>query len=144
MKNAPPTHRDSKIDVSVARGRSPITADVTMDSATESEEEGPPIAPEHASHPAANTEHAEIRPQSENASRGASTAPGVAQSRSVTKLPPSDSESSPARPTKKAKASTSSDEDSEEERKRLVAQIRSGAAPARGARQPLRRGGKRF
>lgn len=57
----------------------------------------------------------------------------------------SDSDSSPVRPKKKAKASSgaSSGDDSEEERKKRVASLKSGA-PKRGARQPLKRGGKRF
>ena len=62
---------------------------------------------------------------------------------------PSDSDSSPARPAKKPKkqvTSSSDDSDSEDERRRRVAQLKSGAAGgvARGTRQPIRRGGKRF
>ena len=148
MKNAAPTHRDS-IAAPAPRGGNPITA-VAMDSSTESEEEGPLIAPAkpgtHEFHPTANSEHAESLSQSANVSKGTSPAPSGAQSRSVSNLTPSsDADSSPVRPAKKAKPSTSSSsEDSEEERKKLVDKIRSGAAPKRGARQPLRRGGKRF
>ncbi|KAF8896262.1 hypothetical protein BD779DRAFT_572865 [Infundibulicybe gibba] len=51
----------------------------------------------------------------------------------------------PAKKAKKTPAS-SSDEDSEEERKRRVAQLKAGtgAGVQRGARQPIKRGGKRF
>ncbi|KAJ7650367.1 hypothetical protein FB45DRAFT_819589 [Roridomyces roridus] len=57
-----------------------------------------------------------------------------------------DSDSSPIRPVKKAKApAPSSDEDSEAERKRHLAKVTSGAGGAkRGAKQPIKRGGKRF
>ena len=53
----------------------------------------------------------------------------------------SDSESSPQRPVKKAKATTvmSSDEDSGESKKPKV-----GTTKTRGTRQPIKRGAKRF
>ncbi|KAJ6513315.1 hypothetical protein C8R45DRAFT_963218 [Mycena sanguinolenta] len=64
------------------------------------------------------------------------------------KPPSSDSDSSPVRPpVKKAKPpASSSDEDSEAERKRRLAKATKGAggAAARGTRQPIKRGGKRF
>ncbi|EPQ54257.1 hypothetical protein GLOTRDRAFT_122033 [Gloeophyllum trabeum ATCC 11539] len=63
----------------------------------------------------------------------------------------SDAESSPHRPKKKAKAkavvqeSSSDAENSEEERRKRLSKIVSGEASRRGgARQPLKRGGKRF
>lgn len=56
------------------------------------------------------------------------------------------SSSSPARPSKKSKRSRipseSEDSDSETERKRRLAQIKSGSS--RGPKQPIKRGGKRF
>ena len=63
--------------------------------------------------------------------------------------PASDSDSSPRRPVKKHKGpeSSSADEDSEEERRKHLAQLRSGNGPTavkRGVRQPIKRGGKRF
>ena len=64
------------------------------------------------------------------------------------KVVESDSESSPARPSKKPKlpASSTDDDDSEAERKRRVALLKggSGAAAKRGTKQPVKRGGKRF
>ena len=59
--------------------------------------------------------------------------------------PASESESSPRRPVKKAKASAveSSDEDSGESKKN-VTQARVGTAKTRGTRQPIKRGAKRF
>ncbi|KAK7033081.1 hypothetical protein R3P38DRAFT_2920583 [Favolaschia claudopus] len=61
------------------------------------------------------------------------------------KLPSSDSDSSPHRPVKKVKPPLSSDEDSEAERKKRLAKATSGAGgAARGTRQPIKRGGKRF
>lgn len=61
-------------------------------------------------------------------------------------LSDTDMSSSPVRPTKKAKkardSSSSSDEDSEAERKRRIAQLKSSSS--RGAKQPLKRGGRRF
>ncbi|KAF7796621.1 hypothetical protein EIP86_007803 [Pleurotus ostreatoroseus] len=54
--------------------------------------------------------------------------------------------SSPARPAKKAKraqvSSSSDDEDSEAERKRHLSQLKGSST--RGAKQPLKRGGRRF
>ncbi|KAK7690802.1 hypothetical protein QCA50_005902 [Cerrena zonata] len=56
------------------------------------------------------------------------------------------SSSSPVRPSKKSKRSRmpseSEDSDSEAERKRRLAQIKSGSS--RGPKQPIKRGGKRF
>jgi hypothetical protein len=55
-----------------------------------------------------------------------------------------DSDSSPVRPAKKAKqASPLSDEDSETERRRHVAKMVASSKRG-GARQPIKRGGKRF
>lgn len=86
-------------------------------------------------------QRSDVRMRSPTPSRVA----GGARSRSIAKAPPSDTDSSPVRPVKKSKPrAPSSDEDSEEERKKLAAQIRSGAASAPGLRQPIKRGGKRF
>lgn len=55
------------------------------------------------------------------------------------------SDSSPLRPVKKSKRaqiSSSSDDDSEAERRRRLARLKSGSS--RGAKQPIKRGGKRF
>lgn len=61
-----------------------------------------------------------------------------------TKLP-SDDSSSPIRPTKKTKrasSSSSNDDDSEAERRRRIKQVTGGIQ--RGAKQPMKRGGRRF
>ncbi|KAF8738101.1 hypothetical protein AX14_011863 [Amanita brunnescens Koide BX004] len=61
-------------------------------------------------------------------------------------IPGSDSESSPRRPVKKHKR-PDTEEDSEEERRKHLAQLKSGngsAVAKRGVRQPIKRGGKRF
>ncbi|KAF9236742.1 hypothetical protein BU15DRAFT_89028 [Melanogaster broomeanus] len=102
-------------------------------SATDTDEEGPSMLPPEA---AAAGSRADQQPDmhmlSPTPSAKPSPVPGAARSRSITKAPLSDTDSSPVRPVKKAKARVpSSDEDSEEERKRLAAQIKSGAAPMR-------------
>ena len=60
--------------------------------------------------------------------------------------PEPSSDLSPPRPSKKAKKgaqiSEDSDEDSEIERKRRIARLKSSSS--RGAKQPLKRGGRRF
>ncbi|KIJ67083.1 hypothetical protein HYDPIDRAFT_174328 [Hydnomerulius pinastri MD-312] len=138
-------------DAALSRGPSPINQAVDLDSATESEEEeGPSIVPAKAttsgSSAAAASQHSDAtHMRLPISSRNASPVPGDARSRSLTKAPQSDTDSSPVRPIKKAKArASSSDDDSEEERKRLATQIKNGTAPKRGTRQPLKRGGKRF
>ncbi|KAI6003419.1 hypothetical protein EDC04DRAFT_2971294 [Pisolithus marmoratus] len=138
---------DLKSEAKTSRVQSPITADVNMDSATESESDSHPRAP--ASHepegkaPVTASEHGAA--MSPVPSKAPSPAPSRAQSRTATKPPlSSDTDSSPIRPAKKWRPSPASDEDSEEERKKLAAQIKSGAASIRGTRQPLRRGGRRF
>ncbi|KAJ3515489.1 hypothetical protein NLJ89_g1728 [Agrocybe chaxingu] len=62
------------------------------------------------------------------------------------KAEPSDSDSSPHRPVKKAKSKVppSSDDDSEQDNKTKSARGASAGGIKRGARQPLKRGGKRF
>lgn len=79
------------------------------------------------------------------------TTPAVRQAARRADLKPvaadSDSNSSPERPKKKMKTPMSSDEgeDSEAERRKHVARIVAGAPSRRGgARQPIKRGGKRF
>ncbi|KAI6042979.1 hypothetical protein EDC04DRAFT_2563379, partial [Pisolithus marmoratus] len=142
-----PSRRNLKSEAKTSRVQSPITADVNMDSATESESESHPRAP--ASHepegkvPVTASEHGAT--MSPVPSKAPSSAPSGAQSRTAAKPPlSSDTDSSPIRPVKKPRPSPASDEDSEEERKKLAAQIKSGAASIRGTRQPLRRGGRRF
>lgn len=116
-----------------------------VDSATESEgdefalpNKSPPTAgPLASSPPARNVEN-----------------PGRGSQKPRVSTVPSDSESasSPVRPAKKLKksvvsSSSSDDDDSEAERKRRVAQLKSGNEPPgakRGTKQPIKRGGKRF
>ncbi|KAG6330791.1 hypothetical protein ID866_8296, partial [Astraeus odoratus] len=146
------TQGSSNIEARTSRRQSPITAEVNMDSATESEDEAARVAPTKHSTAAqvvsaASNEDAEMRAQSPIISRTTSRpVPGEVRSRGVTRQPTlTDTDSSPIRPVKKAKApSSSSEEDSEEERRKHLAQIKSGAAPKGGSRQPLRRGGRRF
>jgi hypothetical protein len=72
--------------------------------------------------------------------------PPAAQSLSQNRNTDSDSQPSPPRPAKKAKVQdSSSDDDSDTERKKHVAMLKGGSdITKRGAKQPLRRGGKRF
>ncbi|KAF7971077.1 hypothetical protein HWV62_22143 [Athelia sp. TMB] len=58
------------------------------------------------------------------------------------KEPPSDTESSPVQPAKKKPRQSSSS--SEENGNTVPKMTRGGAPPKRGARQPIKRGGKRF
>jgi hypothetical protein len=121
----------------------PLKKSPKEDSATESESE---TAPKHKTLPASQTPSLRLRdsgqPSSANPSKDVSPA---LPSRSQTKAPASDSDSSPIRPTKKPKNYEESDEgDSEEERRRRAAAIKNGATAKRGTRQPLKRGGKRF
>ncbi|KAG1733634.1 uncharacterized protein EDB91DRAFT_1251291 [Suillus paluster] len=115
------------------------------DSATESEDEGIALKKGTlASHTSSRHLRESGQPPSANLSKNASPAqPG--RSRSHTKAPASESDSSPVRPTKKPKPPEDSDkDDSEEERRQRAAAIKSGTAAKRGTRQPLKRGGKRF
>ncbi|KAI5982267.1 hypothetical protein EDD15DRAFT_2325177 [Pisolithus albus] len=135
---------DLKSEGKHIRVQSPITADVDMGSATESESDRHPSTlgsrQSRDKSPVATSQHSLTIP-----SKAPSPVPSGAQSRTATKLPlSSDTDSSPHRPAKKSRPSPASDEDSEEERKKLAAQIKSGAASIRGTRQPLRRGGRRF
>ncbi|KAF8557427.1 hypothetical protein OG21DRAFT_1482297 [Imleria badia] len=132
--------------VAPSRKPSPIKHAADSGSATEPEDDTSIQLPKPA--PASGAEGADrqpdIRMRSPTPSRD-SPRPGGARSRSVTKAPPSDTDSSPVRPIKKSKPrAPSSDEDSEEERKKLAAQIRRGGTSAPGLRQPIKRGGKRF
>ena len=84
------------------------------------------------------------QPSSANMSKDVSPAL-PSRSRSQTKAPASDLDSSPLRPIKKPKHyEESDDDDSEEERRRRAAAIKNGTTVKRGTRQPLKRGGKRF
>jgi len=149
------------IDITVIKPRSPnIPSTKPMDSfpppshadsATESDSEQGPSVLDHTKGKGKASLHSRssdlspkpLQPQSVVPSRQISPLPPHGQSQ--TKGPSSDSESSPLRPAKKAKPRvSSSDDDSEEERKKRVAQLKNGAAPKRGARQPIKRGGKRF
>ena len=80
-----------------------------------------------------------------NVSRQLTPEPEPAPSKAATQTVSSASDSSPIRPAKKKKpapVSSSSDEDSEAERKKRIARLKSGSS--RGAKQPIKRGGKRF
>jgi len=79
---------------------------------------------------------------------GPSTPSAAAASRHHSPVPPSAEQASspPSPPAKRAKrqiATSSSDEDSEAERRRRVAQLKGGTARG-GAKQPIKRGGRRF
>ncbi|KAF7374941.1 hypothetical protein MSAN_00380200 [Mycena sanguinolenta] len=142
-RNPTPSPKVSKI---------PVTAE---DSATEddSDDEAPPVAAakgrgrdrSSAASPPAKAEPQIPAPRAQSSSPVPSK-PSKPLSR--TKPPSSDSDSSPVRPpVKKTKPpASSSDEDSEAERKRRLAKATKGAggAAARGTRQPIKRGGKRF
>ena len=135
---------------SVAPSRKPSSIKHAADSgsATEPEDDTSTLLSKQppASGAGGTNRQSDIRMQSPTPSREeASPRPGGVRSRSVTKAPPSDTDSSPVRPIKKSKPrAPSSDEDSEEERKKFAAQIRRGGASAPGLRQPIKRGGKRF
>ncbi|KAH7928084.1 hypothetical protein BV22DRAFT_1149218 [Leucogyrophana mollusca] len=143
---------DSNMDVQLpSRGVSPSEPRRQPDSATESEDEAGPSAatqtkPTQCTKPPSLAGTcSSAQPSSAIPSRITTPSPGATRTQRDMKGPSSDSESSPARPIKKAKAPTvSSDDDSEEERRKRVAQIKSGFAAKRGPRQPLKRGGKRF
>lgn len=134
----------------LSRGPSPIIQAADSDSATESDEAKPSIVTgmvliQGSSSAGASQQAEDTHMRSPTSLEKPSPAPSGARSRSATKAPQSETDSSPVRPVKKAKPrASSSDDDSEEERKRLAAQIKSGTAPKRGTRQPLKRGGKRF
>ncbi|KAI6169132.1 hypothetical protein EDD17DRAFT_464473 [Pisolithus thermaeus] len=148
--NTADTTGDLKSEAKSLRRQSPITADVDIGSATESESEGhrPTLGNREFRDrpPTATGQHSVTAAASPVPSKAPSPTPSGAQSRTATRLPlSSDTDSSPIRPAKKKlRPSPTSDEDSEEERKKLAAQIRSGAASIRGTRQPLRRAGRRF
>ncbi|KAJ7284915.1 hypothetical protein C8J57DRAFT_1170078 [Mycena rebaudengoi] len=142
-------HARSQQELPLKERSPPHKIPVTTDSATESEEDDPPVAvvkgkgralPSPAS-PSAKTEH--LSP----ATRAISPSPIPSTAPSKLKAPSSDSDSSSHRPpAKKAKLPvSSSDDDSEAERKRRLAKATGGAGGAkRGTRQPIKRGGKRF
>ncbi|KAJ7931451.1 hypothetical protein B0H13DRAFT_1701997 [Mycena leptocephala] len=123
----------------------PVTADSTTES--DSESEAPPFAAKGKGRAlsSAASPPAKVEPESP-APRHQSSSPIPSKPLSRAKAPSSDSDSSPLRPVKKAKAVLlSSDEDSEAERKRRLAKATSGASGAkRGTKQPIKRGGKRF
>ncbi|KAH7884525.1 hypothetical protein F5I97DRAFT_1464772 [Phlebopus sp. FC_14] len=151
----PTQEQDDRRDVSgdiimkdVAKSRNPslIVPTADSDSATESDEAGPSMAA--ASTAANGSRSPSAKPHVRSplpSKKEASSNPESSLDWSQTGASPSDTESSPIRPPKKAKPrASSSDGDSEEERRKLTAQIISGTAPKRGTRQPLKRGGKRF
>ncbi|KIK95437.1 hypothetical protein PAXRUDRAFT_827028 [Paxillus rubicundulus Ve08.2h10] len=131
--------------VALSGGLSPVTQAGDSGSATESDDDGSSTHPlKAAAAKSSADQQVDIRMGSPTLSRNSFPTPR-GRSQSVTKAPPSDTDSSPARPIKRPKARVpSTADDSEEERKKLVAQIRSGSAPMRGTRQPIKRGGKRF
>lgn len=121
---------------------------VDEDSATE-EEEGDlqPARPQRTGR-AARTSGSPRSPKRDSVvhSRQPSPGPVTLESAPLTVSEPiSDTSPSPARPAKKSKrsrVSSSSEDDSEAERKRRLAQLKSGSS--RGPKQPIKRGGKRF
>jgi len=124
------------------RSVTPDTKPVQSDSATESDEHEPMNTSRHDSIGAAGPTHTtvpiEIVTEQSHRAQTPNSPVNLA----------SESESSPHRPAKKAKARTvvSSDEDSGET-KNKAAQGRvsaTGAAKTRGTRQPIKRGAKRF
>jgi hypothetical protein len=141
-----PEHKPHDYEMEPLQEPTPPKMPQQEDSATESESEG--AAPKRRTVLASPTPSHQLRvsgqPPSASLSKDASPAlPG--RSRSRTEVPASESDSSLVRPNKKLKhPEGSDDDDSEEERKRRAAAIKSGAAAKRGARQPLKRGGKRF
>ncbi|KAI6108223.1 hypothetical protein F5141DRAFT_1121658 [Pisolithus sp. B1] len=148
--NTADTTGDLKSEAKSLRRQSPITADVDMGSATESESDShrPTLSNRELRDkpPMATGQHSVTAAVSPVPSKAPSPVPSETQSRTATKPHlSSDTDSSPIRPVKKKlRLSPASDEDSEEERKKLAAQIKSGATSIRGTRQPLRRGGRRF
>ncbi|KAI0749567.1 hypothetical protein C8Q80DRAFT_1162659 [Daedaleopsis nitida] len=119
------------------------------DSVTEEE-------PEEEDYPAMNSAGKATQARNANA-RDSSPVRSVPSKRVTPESPPPTSRDSPKEPslpasssplpppkkTKRAQVSSSSDEeDSEEERKKRLARLKGSSA--RGAKQPLKRGGKRF
>ncbi|KAJ7052612.1 hypothetical protein C8F01DRAFT_1212469 [Mycena amicta] len=91
------------------------------------------------SSPPANVERQSPAP------RALSSSPIPSKPLSRPKPGSSDSDSSPVRAVKKVKPPmSSSEEDSEAERKKRLAKVKSGGGAARGTRQPIKRGGRRF
>ncbi|KIJ12817.1 hypothetical protein PAXINDRAFT_171003 [Paxillus involutus ATCC 200175] len=135
--------RSKSGSVALSRGPSPVVQAADSGSATESDDGGPSTHPLKAVAARSSADQqVDTHMLSPTPSRNALPAP---RSLSVTKAPPLDTYSSPARPIKRPKArAPSTDDDSEQERKKLAAQIKSGTAPMRGTRQPIKRGGKRF
>lgn len=125
---------NEEMEVSVTRGAS--------DSATESESDHENAAPRPESPMTVDDPKQKAGPST--------TASPSPRHTPFAKAPLSedDSSSSPLRPpAKKLKSkqpSSDEDSDSETERKKQIAKLKSGGGAARGPRQPLKRGGKRF
>jgi hypothetical protein len=113
----------------IAAGNQPDSVDVVMKDSSDTEE-----SEDEANGPVAGLPSKGKVPQPPSLSPRPPPAAG----------PASGSESSPVRPKKKPKAvSSSDDDDSEAERRRHVAKM-VGGSKRTGARQPIKRGGKRF
>jgi hypothetical protein len=133
LRETPADHADVTGHRSVLKPRT--------DSATESDSEDVSPLPDQGAGKA-STSRATSSSQHRNPVLSPPPAP---KSLSQHKAPESDSESSPPRPVKKAKPqNSSSDDDSEADRKRRLAMLKGVGAAKRGAKQPLKRGGKRF
>lgn len=125
------------------RKPTPSTMSPHEDSATEPEDDG--AAPKQRTLLASQTHSRHLSGSEQPSANPSKDVSPALPSRSGTKAPASDSDSSPVRPIKKLKQPEESDaDDSEGERRRRAAAIKSGATAKRGTRQPLKRGGKRF
>ncbi|EGN98682.1 hypothetical protein SERLA73DRAFT_181268 [Serpula lacrymans var. lacrymans S7.3] len=146
--------RNADIGIPMIPENSPRRSLLRCDSATESERDdaGPSVPVPARSKdqsplpsPADSRANGEAAPSSSYSSRQVSPPSQTTVTKSESKDDASDSESSPIRPVKKARAQpSSSGDDSGDERKRKATQIKAGITAKRGARQPIKRGGKRF
>ncbi|KZT29888.1 hypothetical protein NEOLEDRAFT_483938 [Neolentinus lepideus HHB14362 ss-1] len=134
-----------------APAQSQDAAKAAQESETESEsDEGVVLRAAGKSH-AASAVPGDSEPRTSSQARQ-SRSPAHSQSPAKALASSSDEESLPHRPKKKAKAKTTRDSDassesesSEEERRKRSAKIVSGGKTQRGgARQPIKRGGRRF
>lgn len=113
---------------------------ISGDSATESDGESDP-APNGKGKMKGNSAAPPVTSSQGRTNRSPMASPPPANEVINNKEPASDSDSSPARPVKKRQKQLSSSSDDENAPSK---QARGGAPPKRGARQPIKRGGKRF
>ncbi|KZP31729.1 hypothetical protein FIBSPDRAFT_577890 [Athelia psychrophila] len=138
-----PPNKDVDIDTRV---QPPIPAvkipdrSVSGDSATESEEESDP-APDGKGKMKGNSAAPPVSSPQSHTNRSPVASPPPANEVVNNKEPASYSDSSPVRPVKKRQKQLSSSGDDDDAPSK---QARGGAPPKRGARQPIKRGGKRF